>query len=219
MWDVEQYRRIIQKIAKHGSLNGKCVKNKGDIYVQLSRKLYVSVDTVKSWARKNSNGPSDEAVVKQLEAIFNTCLTKNNVEEIKEEDNMTTYSDFVKSNIKEAYKLVMDFIKSDDIESEERYCEMRSNLETLKVAIPKEIYVKLINFVDEKLDPIIYDNDNYFAELHTEEFGYLDEENCFHLKDEQATYKFLGLFMSMVCKLINEFEDFGMKELYPVLIK
>ena len=127
-------------------------------------------------------------------------------------------TDFVKRNVGKAYELLIDFIRSEDVENEDAYCKMRMELKKLKVAIPKDIYDKIEDIADEYLDPIIYDNQNFFAELYTEEIGYFDEKETFHMRDEAATFKFLELFLIKIRDVEKKIEKFGMEEIYPILV-
>ena len=71
--------------------------------------------------------------------------------------------------------------------------------------------------IDKELDPIIYDNE-YWADLHSSELGSFNEEGIFCLKDENATRMQIGRFLEKVFQIEKRFEEFGMKELYPILV-
>ena len=64
----------------------------------------------------------------------------NSNEEIEGENKeMNKYSEFVKTNIKEGYSIIMEFLKDGEIEDEEKYCCIRSKIDGLRICIPKEI--------------------------------------------------------------------------------
>lgn len=127
------------------------------------------------------------------------------------------YSNFVKTNVLNAYHLMMDYIQSEDIENEDTYITMRQQLNRLKVGIPHELYTKIETFANTELDPIIYEHDTFFAEMYSENFGFFDEENCFHVK-EDAKFDFFDKYLKITLSVQNKLEDFGKNELYPVLM-
>lgn len=217
MWNRELYIGMIRKIVESGTFMGKSVKNKEELYNSISSLLFVSYDTVKSWTRKNSNGPGDASVLEKLEQLLGTTLVKENKQENVEVVVMKDkYSDFVKENVKRCYDMLFDYVIEKDIENEARYCQIRTEIRKTKIAIPQEIYGKIEAFADEYLDPIIYD-DTYWDFLHTEELGHFDENGTFCLKDEKATLQSCGLFLNKVIEIAEMLETFGMRELYPLL--
>lgn len=218
MWNVDLYKRMLVNAAREGNFNGRAVKNKEAIYRYLSAQLYVSYDTVKSWTRARSTGPGDKIVLSELEAMFNVKLTTKDKEEGITVMCKEKYSDFVKQNIKQCYELVMDFVQEGEIEDEESYCKMRRQFDKMKVWVPREVYDKILDFIDTYLDSIIYGDDNIFSDMYTEELGYYDEEHCFHLRNEEATFKFTGMFFEKLIQLEKKLEELGMKELYPIFI-
>lgn len=219
MWNSDLYNKTLKAIKEQGVFKGHLVKSKETLYRLLGEELHVSYHAVKGWTRKDSNGPGDEEVLKDLKNLLGADMTKF-IEDIhKEEKNVsTTYSDFVKENIQKGYDLMIDYITSDDVEDENEYCKMRAELSKLQIVIPTEIFDKMEKCADDLLEPIIYDHDNFFAELYTEELGYFDEDHAFHLKSEEATFKHMGLFLEKIWDVQKKIERFGMEELYPVLV-
>ena len=223
MWDRNKYNTIIKKIKETKHWNGHEIKSKEDVYKLLSQEVHLSVDAVKSWTRPNSNGPGDELTLRKLEELLGVKLTKQGEvqeEKMMEENEMqeNTYSDFIKQNIKECYLLMIDYLHAEGVEDENVYCSMRAEMRKYKVCIPNEIFEKIEACADQFLDPIIYDEENFFAELHSEELGFYDDEHCFHPKDENATFKHIGMYLEKIMWVEEQIEQFGMKELYPILI-
>lgn len=220
MWDREKYCKTITEIVRAGRFIGEPVKSKEDVYKLIGSEMGATRETVIGWTRATSHGPGGGVeALKQLEALLNVRLTKSVEADVTEEVVMAgTYSNFVKENIKKAYELIADYLMSEEVEDENAYCEMLAEVEKLEIAIPKEIYVKIKNFIDMYVDQIIYDTDEFFADMHTEEFGYWDDEHCFHLKNEDATLKFCCMFMEKLLDIRNKLQEFAMKELYPILV-
>lgn len=221
MWNTKLYKVILDTIVKEGTYRGKAIKNKEDLYRKLSTELYVSYDTVKGWTRQSSKGPGDKDVLNDLEKLLNTTLTTKDKEEVvMEETEMNkSYSNFVKEKIYRCYELMLNYLAEKNFEDEAPYCEMRNEIIKMKVCIPKVIFEKITAFIDENLDPIVYDHDNYFSEVYTEDFGYRDEDGVFHftVKNEEEMRKHVGLYFEKLFELMDRVEEFGMKEIYPVL--
>lgn len=219
-WNNNLYSRILTGIYTQGYFLDETIEKKDTLYRKLAKELDVSYDSIKGWAREQSNGPSNPKVVERLEELLGAKLTTCKESVVNEERKETKmYSDFVKTNIKKCYDMMMDYLLSDDVDNEEVYCSMRMEIGKMSVCIPDEIYSKITEFVDNNLEPIIYDHDNYFSELYTEEIGYYDEEHRFCMKDENATRKFLGLYLQKIFEIKTNLEQFGKKELYPILIQ
>lgn len=219
MWNNELYKKILNAIKERGSFKGQPIKSKEKLYLLLSDELHVSYHAVKGWARDGSSGPGDEDVLKDLENLLGTNMNNDFENGIVEETKMkVVYSDFVKENIQKGYDLMMDYICSEEVEDENEYCKMREELSKLRVAIPKVVYDKIEKCADDYLEPIIYDYENFFAELYTDELGYFDEDHVFHLKDEAATFKHMGLFLEKIYGVQKQIEKFGIEELYPILV-
>lgn len=218
MWDRKKYDSMLNKIAEVHHLKGHRVKNKEAAYRLIGELLHVSYSAVKSWNRQNNNGPGDQELLEELEELLGTKLTTETTMVEKEKGKMTVrYSEFVKGNIMKCYDLIMEYLHSDEIESEEVFCKMRANVHKLKVGIPKDIFDKIEDCVDTHVEPMIYD-EAFWAELYTEDIGYYDDENTFHLLSEEAIYKQAGLFYSKIFEVERKVEEFAMEELYPILV-
>lgn len=219
MWNVQKYREVLKKAAKNEKFTneyGEKIKTKEELYHYISHELSVSYDTAKSWGRINSKGPRYENDMKKLEELFHVSFGDDEKER-EEENIMVVYSEFVKGNIMGMYNVVRDYITEGELESEELYCEMCSKMDAFKIGVPKKVYELIKGFVDKELDPIIYDNE-YWADLHSSELGSFNEEGIFCLKDENATRMQIGRFLEKVFQIEKRFEEFGMKELYPILV-
>lgn len=157
-----------------------------------------------------------EAELRDLKSLLEMETTEN----ICDEEKITTetYSDFVKENILNAYKMLIDYIASGNVEDEDEYCKLRDELSKLQIAIPEEIFEKIERCVDVFLDPIVYDFENFFAELYTEDFGYFDEDNVFHMKSEAAIREQAELYDERIWDIQCQIEEFGMEVLYPILV-
>ena len=67
---------------------------------------------------------------------------------------ITTYSDFVKENIKKAYDVVMNYYGKNILLEEEAYIDMVLELKGFQVCIPESIYNKIGMYLEEKIEPV-----------------------------------------------------------------
>lgn len=215
MWDFELFGRAIDKATKDEALKKIMGDKKYKIRDYLNEQYHLgSSETIKSWERRNSNGPRDPKTKKDLEKIFGVTFDRE-VNSNKEEGY--TMNDFVRQKIFECYNLMKDYVRSEEVESEDAYCEMRYQLEKKKIAIPQEIFAKIASFADVELGKIIYDYENTFAATKTDELGYIDEDGCFNYSDEEATFKGIILSLDIILKIERKLDNFGEEELSPIL--
>lgn len=130
----------------------------------------------------------------------------------------TNYSDFTKKNIMKCFEGMLKYVERQNIKNEIVYLKMRTTLQKRQVALPKDIYKKMNDFADQNLKPIIYDRD-YWKVLDKEEWGFYDENGEFHLKNAEARVEHCKMFEKKICDIKNKVTEFGMKELYPILVE
>ncbi len=217
MWDVEKYNMTLKRTVQHGEFLDVEVKTKEAVYNILAKKLYVSVDTVKSWGRKQSSGPRDQEDIKQLETIFGTCFCKKaKTMSMSDLIKVENYSDFTKKSIFKAYEIIMNHIKSNKIKDEDAYLEVCNKINNLKIAIPSDVYEKIIGFMKEYLDALICDEEGFFEYLYEKKVHAPDDSPIY--VSDYYQYEWLRKEVSGLDFIVEDFEEFGMKELYPLLM-
>lgn len=130
----------------------------------------------------------------------------------------TNYSDFTKKNILKCFDKMLKCVERQNIQNEDVYSKMRITLKKRQVALPKDVYKKMNDFADENLKPIIFDRD-YWKVLDKEEWGFYDENGVYHLKNTEARVEHCKMFEKMIFDIQNKVTEFGMKELYPILVE
>lgn len=240
MWNVSMYKAVLKAIKDSGKYRGKDIHTMEELYELISADLLVSVDTLKSWARSYSKGPSRKDDLKKLAELtccplekldgekcdvdtnllinirYKSDLTKNQNNEEMHEINLT---DFSKTHVMNVYSLVKAYLESDCVEDIEAYEAIVSEIETLKIAIPAAIYKKIYDYIDTYIAPIAYDSNSLFADCYTEEIGKFNEDGCFQTNDEAATLKFCVMFSSKIHDIKKAWEQFAIEELQPYLIR
>ena len=144
MWDNQLFSRVVGQAAKKGMIGG--CGTKTEIYDYLYENFHLaSIETIKSWTRPtNTTGPRDWETKEKLKEIFGVCFEREDVASKKEEGY--TMNEFSRQQIMECYSLMKDYVTSDEVESEDAYCEMRYQLEKKKIAIPHIIFEKILAF-------------------------------------------------------------------------
>lgn len=224
MWNSKLYSQIIEKASKNQmEIYGKRYKCKEDIYEAIADKLHLQKETVKSWIRKDSGGPGDMEVWRELENLFECSFVKKAVDDIVETTTeeersilQKTYSDFVKMHILECYNIMKNYLSSDDVEFEEAYVAMCTELSKHEMAVPPEIYKKIEDFCETHLAPIIYDPETVFADVYA---AAEMTDNGLVCHTEEQTMAVMSNFLSAILEIEDELKKFGQNELQIILIQ
>ena len=214
MWNRDLYVRELEAIKKCGVFNGKQVKSKEKIYDELVMMLGYEKDTLKSWARINSNGPYYEEDRVKLEEILGLQKGALYIVEQRKGGNgkMRTdvkISEVTRQAILSCYISMREYLRSDEVESEERFIEMEYEVQKLKIAIPQFVFGEIEGFIDKELAPIIYDKKTVFASCYTDDIGTFDDDGRFRTTSEEGTYKRMTRFTETLFNIEKKLEEFG----------
>ncbi len=149
--------------------------------------------------------------------IYNEFIGKVDAED-DDAGLMFHVSDVTRNAIFNAYCLMKDYLYQGDVEDEECFCDMRYEVEKLKMLIPDCLFKEIDEFIDETLAPIVYDHDTVFADCMTDDIGYFDEDGSFHIHDEETMTKFAMNFHKVIYEIGQELDEFAMKTMRPYLV-
>ena len=227
-FDCDRFKSELNKIAKKAKETHQVstIKEYEDKFIKC---IGVSESALKQWKAGN-NGVSDLDRVKEIANFLGMSNYKDLLIDVSESrdkeggdnrmnlDNAIkgSVSDFVRMKIFECNSLILDFLHSELIEDEEEYCKLLQEINKYSIAIPDDVFKKIIGFVEEYLEPIIYDRENYFSETYTEEYGSFNEYGTFCVAEDK-TMQFLGSYLRKIVDIEDWFQDFGKRELYPLL--
>lgn len=219
-WDVKKYKIILDTIKNNGSLNGKPVKSKEDIYEIIKENIFVSTETAKSWSRPFSTGPKDEETTRNLEKLLGVEI--NSFDTSAENETNTDMSDikisdFNKQAIYKMYELMKDYLH-DEYDNEETFNNMWSEVQKLQLIVPDEVYKKVSDFIDNTLAPIVYEQEKVFSNCFTDEIGYYTEEGSWKIRDEEAFKKMALNINIKIIEIEESLDTFAMKELRPYIL-
>lgn len=219
-WDVKKYKNILSAIKINGTFNGESVKSLEDIYDIISRSINVSFNTAKSWGRPTSTGPGDEYVLRDLEKLLGVGI--NSFSSTAETGTMTDMSDiklsdFNKQAIYKMYELMKNYLH-DEYDNEETFSKMWSEIQKLQLIVPDELYMKVSDFIDNNLAPIVYDTKHTFLNCFTDEIGFYNEEGIWQVRSEEALKKMSININIKIIEIEESLDSFAMNELRPYLM-
>lgn len=229
-WNPDAHRKLVKAFVDAGvTLSGQEVDGMENLYRILEKELSHQWEMVKGRARKNSNGPGGKpqreesqeekeraAMIQRIADILGTTVEKLTKEE-KPMKTIERVSEFNKKAIFDTYYLLKNYLHDNEMENENCFCEMYSQFEMRKIAMPQSIYEKIADFIDEKIAPIIYQRKEVFAACYAEDIGSFNEDGVFHVKDEEAGERLCVAFLAKVFEIEQDLDAFAMRELYPVL--
>lgn len=218
-WDRDKFKKIIFECQRRRQFtDGSKVAKKREIHWIIAKKLFKSEETVRGWTKPRSNGPGDIEDVRNLEELLGVSLIKSEEESILLEENEVRLDEFNKQKVFECYEILKNFITEGDIESEEEYVKVRSEISKKRIAMPKSLYDNLSLWIDENLDPIIYDSENVLAFTRTSDLGQYSSDGAFKFLTEEKALKAIGMFMEFLMKLDGKLEQFADENIRPLLI-
>lgn len=221
MWDTEKYKKILNQLKKEGNFHGHAIKSKEDIYYEIAELIHVSYDAAKSWTRPSSTGPRDEEMVRELEKVFGLqphSLEKKMQEGENKKMTEIVLSDITKNAIFKCYEAMKNYLHDDEMESEDCFCKMYSEVEKYRIMMPTSFFDKISDFIDKNLAPIVYEPEKVYADCYTDEIGYFDKKGTWVIKDEEGTKNMIMNFMVKNVEIEQQLDDFAMKELHPYLV-
>lgn len=220
-WDVMKYKKVLNQIKEDGSLDGTPINSKEEIYDIIAEKIYVNRETAKSWTRPTSTGPKDQEMVRDLEKLLGIECDSLSFETKKEETpkmEVKVLSDVNKRAIFKIYELMKDYLHSDDVDDEDCFSHMWSEVEKHSILVPDELYTKISDFMDNNLAPIIYEREKTYAACYTDEIGHYNDKGIWEVESEEALKKMCMNFMLKNIEIENALDEFAQKELKPYLI-
>lgn len=215
MWNRELFNKVCNEIVKQQSFRGKAIFSKENLYECLAEEetINVSPETIKKWTQRNSKGPRNPEDLKAIEELLGVQFWSDNNLQIP----TVQYSDITKQNIQKCFSIIKNYLESWEVEDESRYAEMTVAIDRLKVAIPKDIFDKIMDFIKCEIAPLVYEHDTIFSSMYKEEYGHYDENHVFVIKDGKLN-KVLEEYLKIVMDVEKRFDEFSTKELSPILL-
>lgn len=185
MWNVENYNEALKNIRREGSCLGEPVKTFQQIYELLGSKLDYESETIEAWRRRNSNGPGDTSVWRELEELLNlpagalSCSPKAvAVDKIDVDLSQLRVSDFSKGLILNVYQLFLESFDKRIWYSYETYEWLLSEMEKSIIGIPEPIRVLFSDFIFDEIDPFVFNLQDAYKTIFPRGVARWNEELC-----------------------------------------
>lgn len=141
-----------------------------------------------------------------LKAIPNKHIERRNI------------SDFQKQQIMQCYKLIKEYLRSENVENADEYNKLHMELYDLKPFLPNVIFEQIMEFVLKEVEPL---TSNYY-EIFTEPmmkkgYGYINDNGAFEIKDEESVKMVIAHFYEVLFTLEEKLEKFAEEKLFPIL--
>lgn len=115
--------------------------------------------------------------------------------------------------IVEIHRLLKDCIIFDNIEDREFICRNLNLIKDYKNDISDEMYSDIESFINEIIEPIVYDT-NYFDFMIREDFGDYNEEGHFVINSDSSLEMMIFLLYERTIELGEKLDEFASKHLY-----
>lgn len=214
-FDSNKLKECIEQAKSIGTFNGVPVSSKMDIREIIATVLGCETDTIRKWERKGGTHPRDVTWIIKLEEMFGTSFRKELEREEKKMEHK--YSESVKESIKKAYCVLKTIIREEQWDNEYDFCKLLEVIDNEKISMPAEIYDAIVEFVSNKLSPLVYRQEEVFKELHTDKFGAFDESGAFVIKDSELV-GFLAKYYEIIMGIDEELDEFAKKTFQPILL-
>lgn len=126
-------------------------------------------------------------------------------------------TEFSKNAVWECYKLMKDYLHDDEVESQKCFSKMFEEIDKLKIAIPKEVYRKIEQFMDDKLAPIVFEPKETFRGCYSDDIGFYNDKGQWEIRDDEGMKNLCRTFMLKLMDIEDELDAFAMEELHPLL--
>lgn len=126
-------------------------------------------------------------------------------------------SNFEKQNIFEAQKRMYEFVQNFEggANDEENLVKLDWEVKKLKAGISPEVYLQIDGFIEDVLEPMVYEYDKVFEKFNSHAEL---KNNALDFGDKENFIKVMGDFFEIHLEIESKLEEFVMTELHPYLI-
>lgn len=126
-------------------------------------------------------------------------------------------SNFEKQNIFEAQKRMYEFVQNFEggANDEENLVKLDWEVKKLKAGISPEVYSQIDGFIEDVLEPMVYEYDKVFEKVNS--YAEL-KNNTLDFGDKENFIKAMGDFFKILLEIESKLDEFVMTKLHPYLI-
>lgn len=217
MYDEElfqkKFRKAIKAIISAGNFRGQPVYSHKEAYEILAPIIHYSKNSIKQW-KGGFAKPSLEGVIALEEALGislrsdeteNQCNKKEDKNDMNKINAKTDYNEFTKRSLFSVNRILKQYLHNGDIEDEDCYCDMISEVELERPAIPDPLFKEIENFIQTNIAPYIYGAENEPVE---DEEGYQTDE---------AVKQLLANYFKVIMDIEAKWDAYASEKLYPII--
>lgn len=126
-------------------------------------------------------------------------------------------SNFEKQNIFEAQKKMYEFVQNFEggPNDEENLVKLDWEVKKLKAGISPEVYSQIDGFIEDVLEPMVYEYDKVFEKVNSHAEL---KNNTLDFGEKENFIKAMGDFFEILLEIESKLDEFVMTELHPYLI-
>lgn len=126
-------------------------------------------------------------------------------------------SNFEKQNIFEAQNRMYEFVQNFEggANDEENLVKLDWEIKKLKAGISPEVYSQIDGFIEDVLEPMVYEYDKVFEKVNSHAEL---KNNTLDFGDKENFIKAMGDFFEILLEIESKLDEFVMTELHPYLI-
>ena len=126
-------------------------------------------------------------------------------------------SNFEKQNIFEAQKRMYEFVQNFEggTNDEENLVKLDWEVKKLKAGISPEVYSQIDGFIEDVLEPMVYEYDKVFEKVNSHAEL---KNNTLDFGEKDNFIKAMGDFFEILLEIESKLDEFVMTELHPYLI-
>ncbi len=212
-FDSKKLKECIEQAKNAGMFNGIPVSSKADIREIIASVLGCETDTIRKWEREGGTRPRDVTWINKLEELFGASL--RSIRERMVNDVTYQYSESVKDSIKKVYYAMRTIIREGQWDDDGEFLKSLAIIDNERIAIPSEVYEQIEKFVNEIFKPILFEEDDVFEELRTEEYVYLNEDGRYLIIEPQVYW---ARYNEIVSEIDGKLEELAKEVLQPILL-
>lgn len=208
-WDYESFRAAATLAADARNIN------KEQLFHELASILNISTRTLMNYQTPKAVPGMD--VANKIRDFFGVDFFTYDQEATQLLQHLSAgkmeLSDFVKTRVWDSLLAIERFIMNIHLD-EEKYYQLLGTLDENALGMPVEIANKIEGFVEERIAPLIFDEDTAFALCRESHVGYENDDGVFVVENETA---FLAAIFSVIAGVEQDFRKLA-GELHPLLV-
>lgn len=213
MWKYDVFNQCCIEIKKRRSFLNEHPSTFDAICRIIGEHVNVSKDVVHKWRFEKGPHPTDLSIIKTVENLLGVPLWDFSDCRLLEE----VYSESCKNNLQACYSLMKDYLQPHNMNDDKAYQALLRNIDKHKLAIPENVYKKIIDFTKTELSILTNATDRFYPLLDAESYGVIDENGIFTPYDQNSYNAFLSEHLNILTHIERKLDTFASLHIAPIL--